>query len=124
MVSSYGEQVICVLKLDPGTEVTEGLLSAYRRLGWDRAIILSGMGSVREAHLEYQSPTGRAYLTVAGPGLEIASISGRLDIEAGSAEQPVLSAVVCDQFGASFGGRLRRGKNFVCITLEVIAIKV
>lgn len=114
-----------IIKLDPGADVTDGILDAHRELGWDSAVIISGMGSIRNAKLEYLSADGTIGITaVDGPGLEVASVTGLVQVSDSVTAQPVFNAVVCDRHGTTFGGRLKPGCNKVCVTFEVISLRM
>ena len=114
-----------VIKLDPGTDLTDGLTNALQKLNWNRAIIVSGMGSLKEANLEFLDRNHMSTSkTIVGPGLEVASVAGTIDSSQKASSDHQLSGVVCDQHGTTFGGRLVPGRNEVCVTFEIVCIKI
>lgn len=110
-----------LVKLNPGVDVTLGLSQAIHDAGWARGEIVNAIGSLNAGVLDGEPGADAARLTVPGPGLEVASISGevRAPAHAGS-DDTSLRASVCDQHGAVFSGRLVTGENIVCITLEAL----
>ncbi len=107
---------LCVVRLKPNQDLTEGVEAACRDRGFVRAIIRSGIGSLNDAHFD----SGGRQVSVTGPGLEILTLSGEIAPDATGRPKAALTGVVCDAQGAVMGGCFRRGENIICITLELM----
>lgn len=101
-----------LLKLQPNQDVTEALELAVRAAAMQRAQIRGAVGSLVEAVIERDGSSVR----IAGPGLEIAGLSGCIEARGGS----ILSGYVCGTDTAVEHGRFVRGLNAVGITFEVV----
>lgn len=119
-----------LIKIDRGVDLTEGLVNACSEKGVASAYIASAVGSLEHAVLEHESVEGPVSLEIPGPGLELAALSGLIEIVDGSIpglieqSRPIFSGIVVDKDGCSYGGRLVPGKNPLCITLEAILVPI
>ena len=110
---------VASVRLGPNEDLSEGLDQAAAQLGFRRALVRSGLGSLIDATLE--DGTGELR-TFQGPAIELLSLSGELTLE----DEPEggravgLSAVIGDTTGAVWAGRLAPGQNLVCVTMEIV----
>jgi len=107
---------ICVVRLKPNQDLTEGVEAACQDQGLNRAVIRTGIGSLNDAHFD----SGGRIVSVSGPGLEILTLTGEIATDASGRPRAELAGAVCDSEGAVMGGRFRRGENIICITLELL----
>jgi predicted DNA-binding protein with PD1-like motif len=107
---------LCVVRLKPNQDLTEGVEAACRDLDLAWAVIRAGIGSLNDAHFD----SGGRQVGVSGPGLEILTLSGEIAPDASGHPKAELSGAVCDAQGKVMGGRFRRGENIICITLELM----
>ena len=107
---------LCVVRLKPNQDLTEGVEAACRDLGLARAVIRAGIGSLNDARFD----SGGRQVSVTGPGLEILTLSGEIAPDSSGHPKAELSGAVCDAKGEVKGGRFRRGENIICITLELM----
>jgi len=103
---------VVLVKLQPNQDVTQALEQAARDCGFASARILGAVGSVVEAVLDRDGEEVR----IAGPGQEIAALSGEIRPAGGSR----LSGYVCCMDASVFGGTFAYGRNAVGITFEVL----
>ena len=110
---------VASVRLGPNEDLSEGLDQAAAQLGFRRALVRSGLGSLIDATL--QDGAG-ALRTFSGPAIELLSLSGELSLEdeGESARSVGLSGVIGDTTGAVWAGRLAPGRNLVCITMEIV----
>lgn len=106
---------LCVVRLKPNQDLTEGVEAACLELGLVRAMIRTGIGSLNDAHFD----SGERVVSVAGPGLEILTLTGEVAPDASGRPRAELAGAVCNSEGAVMGGRFRRAENIICITLEL-----
>ncbi len=107
---------LCVLRLRPNQDLTEALEAACTEIGIERAVVRSAIGSLNDANFE----AGGQRLVVAGPGLEILTLTGELRPDAEGRSRASLSGAVCDSEGRVKGGRFVPGRNAICITVEMV----
>ena len=107
-----------VLRLKPNQDLVAGLESACRSHGLSRAVVRSALGSLTDASFDL-GEAGRTVF-VEGPGLEIITLTGEVDIDDEGASVADLAGTVADKDGKVAGGRFRRGENPICITLEIV----
>lgn len=101
-----------LLKLQPNQDVTEALEREVRRVGMTRARIVAAVGSLVEGVL---LSDGEIEI-VAGPGLEVAALSGVIEATGGS----TLHAHICRADASVAAGNLVRGRNAVAVTFELL----
>jgi predicted DNA-binding protein with PD1-like motif len=112
---------VMLIKLQPNQDLVTGLEDACREAGISRACILSGVGSINDAYIEYTAPGGSNKVRVVnGPGLEVAGVTGAVELDSHGVGVSQLTAWVCDSTGDIVGGRLQRGHNIICITFEFV----
>ena len=107
---------LCVLRLRPNQDLTEALEAACAETGIERAVVRAAIGSLNDAHFE----AGEKHLVVAGPGLEILTLTGEVRPDAEGRPRASLSGSVCDSEGRVKGGRFLPGQNAICITVEMV----
>lgn len=107
---------LCVVRLRPNQDLSEGIEAACVENGMERAIVRSAIGSLNDASFD----AGGRPVLVEGPGLEILTLTGEVAPLADGRLCAALSGTVCDSEGQVRGGRFRRGENVICITLELV----
>ena len=107
---------LCVIRLRPNQDLTEGIEAACLAYGIARALVRAGVGSLNDANFDL----GRRVVSVEGPGLEILTLSGEVRPNDAGRPEASLAGAVCDAAGRVLGGHFRRGENIVCITLELL----
>lgn len=107
---------LCLVRLRPNQDLSEGVEAACAENGMERAVVRSAIGSLNDASFD---AGGRGVL-VEGPGLEILTMTGEVAPGADGRPRAALSGTVCDSEGQVRGGRFRRGENSICITLELV----
>ena len=106
---------IATVRLAPNEDLVAGLDQAAAQLGFRRALVRSGLGSLTDAAL--QGANGAARL-ISGPAIELLTISGEISL--GDGPSAGLSGLVGDTDGAVWSGRFLPGQNPVCVTVEVV----
>lgn len=101
-----------LVRLKPNQDLVGGIEAAARDAGIAEAVVRGAIGSLVEANLAYGTGTIRK---VAGPGVEILTLSGRLS--GGTAD---LRGTVSGPDAQVHGGRFVPGSNAICITLELV----
>ncbi|MGP6190848.1 MAG: PPC domain-containing DNA-binding protein [Vulcanimicrobiaceae bacterium] len=109
---------VASVRLGPNEDLIEGLDQAAARLGFRRALVRSGLGSLID--VTYQDEAG-ALRRISGPAVEVLSMSGEISLDDEDAGRAVgVSSIVADPSGAVWAGRFARGKNPVCVTIEAV----
>lgn len=103
---------IAVIRLKPNQDLIEGVEAAAAAEGIRDAVVRTAVGSLVDAALGYGA--GKR-LEVAGPGVEILTLSG--DLRGGRAD---LRGTISDSGARVYGGRFLPGGNPICITLELV----
>lgn len=103
---------IAVIRLKPNQDLIEGVEAAAAAEGLRDAVVRTAVGSLVDAALGYGEDRR---LEVAGPGVEILTLSGGLTD--GAAD---LRGTISDSSARVYGGRFLRGGNPICITLELV----
>ncbi len=106
---------VASVRLGPNEDLIEGLAAAAAQLGFRRALVRSGLGSLTDAAL--QSAAG-AMVRVTGPAIELLSLSGEVALD--GERSAGVSGLVGDTSGAVWAGRFVTGENPVCVTVEVV----
>ena len=101
-----------LVKLQPNQDVTEALEAVVADAGMSRGRIVAAVGRLVEGVIR----CGDGVAIVAGPGLEIAALSG--DIIPGGGTR--LHGFVCQQDTSVIEGELVRGRNAVGVTFELL----
>ena len=108
---------VASVRVAPNEDLVEALEQAAGHLGFQRALVRSGLGSLIDAtFLGAQGSQNR----IEGPAVELLSLSGEISLEEGGVEPAGISGVVGDPTGAVWAGRFVRGLNPVCITIEAV----
>lgn len=105
---------LVVARLKPNEDLVESAEALCAAHGIHTAVVRGGLGSLIDARLQYLGRNGMKTIDVAGPGVEILSISG--EVRAG---QTQLQAMVADAEGKLYAGRMARGHNLSFITIEL-----
>jgi len=101
---------LLLLRLEPGMDLHDGIEAAAREHGIRNALVRGGTGSLLRATLQAGGPPVEA----PGPAAEILTMVGEL--QDGVAD---LHGTVGDPTGQVHAGRFLRGRNPVCITVEL-----
>jgi uncharacterized protein len=99
---------VATVRIGPNEDLVDGLNAAAAQLGFSRALVRSGLGSLIDVAFE-------GGLQQKGPGFEIACLFGELGPDAAG-----VSGVVGDPAGRVSAGRFLRGANPVCVTIEAV----
>ncbi len=106
------------VRLGPNEDLIEGLDQAAAQLGFRRALVRSGLGSLTDAAFEGEAGTPRR---LHGPAIEILALSGEIALDDDPAGPSAgVSGLVGDTTGAVWSGRFVSGQNPVCITVEAV----
>ena len=107
------------MRLGPNEDLIEGLDQAAAQLGFRRALVRSGLGSLTDA--AFHGPAGQAR-HIAGPAIEILTLSGEIALDGAQEGGPAVgvSGMVGDTGGAVWSGRFVAGQNPVCVTVEAV----
>ena len=111
---------LATVRLGPNQDLVEGLQQAIAELGFTRALVRSGLGSLNDAVIE--NAAGEAKV-LRGPAVEILTLSGEVSLEDHEAAIGV-SGVVGETSGAVWAGRIAPGRNLVCVTAEIVLEEV
>lgn len=103
---------IAVIRLKPNQDLVEGVESAAAAEGIRDAVVRTAVGSLVDAALGFGADKT---VEVAGPGVEILTLGGRL--VGGAAD---LRGTISDSSARVYGGRFLKGGNPICITLELV----
>lgn len=111
---------LATVRLGPNQDLVEGLQQAAAELGFERALVRSGLGSLNDAVIETASGEPKV---LRGPAVEILTLSGEIALAEGSASAGV-SGVVGETTGDVWAGRFAPGRNLVCVTAEIVIEEV
>lgn len=111
---------LATVRLGPNQDLVEGLQQAAAELGFERALVRSGLGSLNDAVIE--SASGQTKV-LKGPAVEILTLSGEIAL-ADDAVSAGVSGVVGETTGAVWAGRFAPGRNLVCVTAEIVIEEV
>jgi len=111
---------LATVRLGPNQDLVEGLQQAAAELGFERALVRSGLGSLNDAVIE--SASGQTKV-LHGPAVEILTLSGEIAL-ADDAVSAGISGVVGETTGAVWAGRFAPGRNLVCVTAEIVIEEV
>jgi predicted DNA-binding protein with PD1-like motif len=103
---------IAVIRLKPNQDLVEGVEAAAAAEGIRDAVVRTAVGSLVDAALGFGADKR---VEVAGPGVEILTLGGRL--VGGAAD---LRGTISDSSARVYGGRFLKGGNPICITLELV----
>jgi len=101
---------LLLLRLQPGDDLVDGIEAQARAHGIRNALVRGGPGSLMRATLQAGGPP----VDAPGPAAEILTLVGEL--RDGVAD---LHGTVGDPEGRVYAGRFLRGRNPVCITVEL-----
>lgn len=104
-----------ILRLRPHTDIVTSIAEFGSQHGLRRVAVLGCVGSLMKATL---LSIDRSSKTIEGPGLEVVSISGWVDVA--RPDVSPLTLTVADREGAVSAGRPLAGGAPVCVTAEVI----
>jgi predicted DNA-binding protein with PD1-like motif len=105
------------LRIGPGEDLVEAIERACAVHRIRHAVIRSALGSLNDASLDVGKD--KPPLAVHGPAVELLTVVGDVRPNAEGEPEARLSGTVGSPAGAVYGGRLRRGNNPVCATIEV-----
>jgi len=108
---------VASVRLGPNEDLVEALDQAAAHLGFRRALVRSGLGSLIDAAFVGAEGKPRR---IEGPAVELLSLSGEISLDDDGVEPVGVSGVVGDPTGAVWAGRFVRGLNPVCVTIEAI----
>lgn len=107
---------IAVVRIRPNEDLVEAVEAACREHRLYHAVVRSAVGSLVDAALE----AGGHRLEIAGPGIEILTLSGEVRSERPGEPRADLRGTIADGQARVYGGRFARGANPVCITIEMV----
>jgi uncharacterized protein len=108
---------VASVRVAPNEDLLEALDQAAAQLGFRRALVRSGLGSLIDATIAGADGKPRR---IQGPAVELLSLSGEISLDEGGVEPAGVSGVVGDPTGAVWAGRFVRGLNPVCVTIEAV----
>jgi uncharacterized protein len=108
---------VASVRIAPNEDLLEALDQAAAQLGFRRALVRSGLGSLIDATFAIADGKSRR---IAGPAVELLSMSGEISLDENGVEAAGVSGVVGDPTGAVWAGHFVRGQNPVCITIEAV----
>ncbi len=111
---------LATVRLGPNQDLVEGLQQAAAELGFERALVRSGLGSLNDAVIETGSGEPKV---LRGPAVEILTLSGEIALAEGAVSAGV-SGVVGETTGDVWAGRFTPGRNLVCVTAEIVIEEV
>ena len=111
---------LATVRLGPNQDLVEGLQQAAAELGFERALVRSGLGSLNDAVIETASGDPKV---LRGPAVEILTLSGEIALAEGAVSAGV-SGVVGETTGDVWAGRFTPGRNLVCDTAEIVIEEV
>jgi len=111
---------LATVRLGPNQDLVEGLQQAAAELGFERALVRSGLGSLNDAVIETASGDPKV---LRGPAVEILTLSGEIALAEGAVSAGV-SGVVGETTGDVWAGRFTPGRNLVCVTAEIVIEEV
>jgi predicted DNA-binding protein with PD1-like motif len=128
-VGSVGRVV--VVRLQPGTDIIEGVEKVCDDLGIDYAYVDVGTGTLAKATLMYFIPNpnvkiGASYSPpkeIVGP-LSFLGGSGVIGKDEKGNRLTHIHGAVCDQWGHIHGGHLVKGGNPILVTSDVIIMEL
>jgi predicted DNA-binding protein with PD1-like motif len=97
-------------RLRRGDDLVAGIEALARQHGLTRAIVRCGPGSLDAGCVQ----AGGAPIEIPGPGAELLALYGEVGPDGAS-----LHGVVADPDARVYAGRFVRGRNPVCITVEL-----
>ena len=110
---------VALIKLQPNQDLYSGLETACHNAGIRAALILSGVGSLNDAWFRSMGDERESALQcVTGPGLELAGVTGEVNVEENGAGASTMTGWITRPDGSVSGGVLVRDRNIVCITFE------
>ena len=107
---------IAVVRIRPNEDLVTAVEAACREHRLAHAIVRSAVGSLVDAVLE----GGDRTLEIAGPGIEILTLSGEVRSDRAGAPEADLRGTIADGKARVYGGRFQRGANPICITVELV----
>ena len=111
---------IGLIRLRPNLDLVDGVEAACGELGFSHAMIRSAVGSLVDSTLRYGHRGAPQEVSVAGPGVEILTLVGELRPGAEGRSLADLRGTVGDPAMRVLGGRFVRGRNIICITVELV----
>ncbi|HBI18628.1 MULTISPECIES: PCC domain-containing protein [unclassified Brevundimonas] len=111
---------LATVRLGPNQDLVEGLQQAAAELGFERALVRSGLGSLNDAVIETASGEPKV---LRGPAVEILTLSGEIVLAEGATSAGI-SGVVGETTGDVWAGRFTPGRNLVCVTAEIVIEEV
>lgn len=111
---------LATVRLGPNQDLVEGLQQAAAELGFERALVRSGLGSLNDAAIQNGDGDVRV---LKGPAVEILTLSGEIAL-ADDASSVGVSGVVGETDGSVWAGKFVAGRNLVCVTAEIIIEEV
>jgi uncharacterized protein len=108
---------IIYTRIAPNEDLVQTIEKLCRDLKMQAAVVRGSLGSLAQASLERSS--GKTF-EVTGNAIELLTISGEVRIDCDGIPCANLHGTIADTEGRVFGGRFVRGRNPVCITVELV----
>lgn len=109
-----------VIRLRPNEDLVEGIEQACFENGISCAVVRSAVGSLVDAVLQHGVGEDARTLVEQGPGVEILTLSGELVPGKDGRPKADLRGTISTPDARVLGGRFLRGRNSICITLELV----
>ncbi|PLZ01273.1 DUF296 domain-containing protein [Burkholderia sp. WAC0059] len=113
----YGRLVVARIK--PNEDLVASLEALCAAHAIRRAVVRGAVGSLIDAQLARGHGAGEQDFAVAGPGVEILTVSGEVTCAESGAPRAAISGIVADPAGQMHAGRFCRYGNLSFITIEV-----
>ena len=107
---------VAIVRLRPNQDLCDGVIEACQQAGFHHAMIKSAVGSLNNATLT----TIDGDTQHKGIGIEILSLNGDVGPDAKGGMVANLSGIISRPDSQVYGGRFTKGKNIICITLELV----
>lgn len=107
---------VAVVRLRPNQDLCEGIVDACRDAGFNHALVKSAVGSLNNATLV----TSAGEIQHAGIGIEVLTLNGEVMPNSDDQLEALLSGIISRPDQQVHGGIFAKGKNIICITLELV----
>ena len=108
---------IIYTRIAPNEDLVQTVERLCRDLHMQTAVVRGSLGSLAQASLERSS--GKTF-EVTGNAIELLTISGEVRMDNAGIPCANIHGTIADTEGRVFGGRFVRGRNPVCITVELV----
>jgi uncharacterized protein len=108
---------IIYTRIAPNEDLVQTVEKLCNDLKMQTAVVRGSLGSLAQASLERSS--GKTF-EITGNAIELLTISGEVRVDSDGVPRANIHGTIADTEGHVFGGRFVRGRNPVCITVELV----